>query len=99
MTFAATVAILFPAEPGPAHAQQVTSTGGDTLYLNPVTGADTNSGAKASPLRTLAEAARRVNQSSGSGAMTIVLTEGIHAVGETTVAQTSDAGRFLARSG
>ena len=48
-------------------------------------GADTNSGAKASPLRTLAEAARRVNQSTGDGAVTIVLTEGIHAIGETTL--------------
>lgn len=46
---------------------------GDTIYLNPASGADTNSGAKESPLRTLAEAARRVNQGSGSGAMTIVL--------------------------
>lgn len=58
---------------------------GDTLYLNPATGADTNPGAKASPLRTLAEAARRVNQSSSSGPMTIVLSEGIYAVGETTL--------------
>lgn len=57
----------------------------NTLYLHPANGADTNSGAKASPLRTLAEAARRVNQSSGSGPMTIVLSEGIYAVGETTL--------------
>jgi hypothetical protein len=58
---------------------------GDTLYVNPATGADTNSGAKARPLRTLAEAARRVNQSSGAGPMTVVLSEGIYAVGETTL--------------
>ncbi len=58
---------------------------GDTLYVNPATGADTNSGAKASPLRTLAEAARRVNQSSGSGPLTVILAEGIYAVGETTL--------------
>lgn len=55
------------------------------LWVNPATGADTNSGAKTSPLRTLAEAARRVNRSHGEGAMTIVLSEGIHAVGETTL--------------
>ncbi len=57
----------------------------NTIYLNPASGADTNSGAKESPLRTLAEAARRVNQGSSSGAMTIVLSEGIYAVGETTL--------------
>ena len=40
---------------------------GNTIYLNPASGADTNSGAKDSPLRTLAEAARRVNQADGPG--------------------------------
>ena len=57
----------------------------DTIYLHPERGADTNSGAKDSPLRTLAEAARRLNGSSGSGPLTIVLSEGIYAVGETTL--------------
>lgn len=57
----------------------------NTIYLNPASGMDTNSGAKGSPLRTLAEAARRVNRSDGAGAMTIVLSEGIYAVGETTL--------------
>jgi len=55
------------------------------IWVNPATGADTNSGAKSAPLRTLAEAARRVNHSSGDGAMSIVLTEGIHVIGETTL--------------
>jgi hypothetical protein len=58
---------------------------GSTIYLHPARGADTNSGAKVNPLRTLAEAARRINQSNGQGAMTIVLSEGIYAVGETTL--------------
>ncbi len=58
---------------------------GNTIYLHPARGADTNSGAKDNPLRTLAEAARRVNQSNGQRAMTIVLSEGIYAVGETTL--------------
>ena len=57
----------------------------NTINLHPARGADTNSGAKDNPLRTLAEAARRVNQSNGQGAMTIVLSEGIYAVGETTL--------------
>lgn len=55
------------------------------LWVNPSFGADTNSGAKVSPLRSLAEAARRVNQSAGDGHATIVLTEGIHVIGETTL--------------
>lgn len=58
---------------------------GDTLYLHPANGADTNSGAKARPLRTLAEAARRVNQSEDKGSMTIVLSEGVYSVAETTL--------------
>jgi hypothetical protein len=58
---------------------------GNMIYLHPSRGVDTNSGAKDNPLRTLAEAARRVNQSNAPGAMTIVLSEGIYAVGETTL--------------
>ena len=65
------------ARPGPAAP-------GSTLYVSPG-GADANSGAKDAPVRTLAEAAKRVNASTGTGAMTIALTEGIHAVGETTL--------------
>ena len=57
----------------------------DTLYLNPDGGADTNPGARDAPLRTLAEAARRVNSSEGAGSMTVILSEGIYAVGETTL--------------
>jgi hypothetical protein len=58
---------------------------GNTIYLHPAKGEDANSGTKSSPLRTLAEAARRVNRSESSGAITIVLSEGIYAVGETTL--------------
>jgi hypothetical protein len=58
---------------------------GDTLYVNPATGNDANAGGGQAPLRTVAEAARRINSSTGSGAMTIVLAEGIHAIGETTL--------------
>jgi hypothetical protein len=57
----------------------------EKLYLHPANGADTNSGTKTRPLRTLAEASRRVNQSSGSGSVTVILSEGIYAVGETTL--------------
>jgi hypothetical protein len=56
---------------------------GNTLYLNPAIGADTNSGTKGSPLKTVAEAARRVNQTEGTGPMTVILSEGVYAIGET----------------
>jgi hypothetical protein len=59
--------------------------GSAEIWVNPATGADTNTGTKAGPVRTLAEAARRVNQSTGEGPMTIILSEGIHVVGETTL--------------
>lgn len=69
---------------------------GDTLYVNPATGNDTNAGGQQAPLKSVAEAARRVNASTGSGAMTVVLTEGIHAIGETTLL--SPKGRTFSRS-
>ena len=65
-----------------ARAQAVT---GDTIYLNPATGTDANAGTKDSPLKTLAEAASRVNKSDAAGPMTILLGEGIYAIGETTL--------------
>ena len=58
---------------------------GGTIYLDPVKGSDTNTGTKESPLKTLAEAARRVSQSDGTGPLTVILSEGIHAVGETAL--------------
>jgi hypothetical protein len=54
---------------------------GETLYLSPL-GVDANPGTRERPLLTLAAAATRVNESKGSGAMTIVLSEGVYAVGE-----------------
>jgi hypothetical protein len=55
------------------------------LYVYSAHGVDTNVGTKDTPLRMLAEAARRVNESTGSGPMTIVLAEGIYAIGQTVV--------------
>jgi hypothetical protein len=79
---AAAIASVFrPGEP----AAQTSATGsgaGDTIFVNPATGADANSGAQTAPLKTLAEAGRRVSQSAGTGSMTVVLSKGIHAVGE-----------------
>jgi hypothetical protein len=58
---------------------------GDTIYVNPATGTDANPGTQGSPLRTLAEAARRVNKSDAAWPLTVVLSEGIYAIGETTL--------------
>jgi hypothetical protein len=55
------------------------------LWVHPVQGADNNGGDKDTPLRTLNEAARRVNESTGSEPVTIVLADGIYAVNETVV--------------
>jgi len=71
--------LLLPGFYPPAAAQV------DTVHVNPAGGVDTNSGAKESPLRTLAEAARRVNQSTTTAPMTIILAQGVYAIGETVV--------------
>ena len=70
----------------PARAETLVQVGipGPALYLNPSTGSDTSAGGKESPLRSLAEAARRVNESTGAGPLTVVLAEGVYSVGETT---------------
>jgi hypothetical protein len=84
MQAAAAVAVL---RAGGASAQQagtrVAPFAGDTLFVNPANGTDTNSGTKASPLHSLAEAARRVNAGTGSGPVAVLLSEGIYALGET----------------
>lgn len=66
------------------------------IYVNPAIGSDTNSGAKGTPLRTLDEAARRANTSTGSAAFTILLSEGIYALGETVTFK--PASRSFSRS-
>jgi len=52
------------------------------FHVNPKTGDDANDGARATPLRTLAEAGRRVSRSEGTGPITVLLSEGIHSVAE-----------------
>ena len=70
----------------PMLAQDATSaTAVGTIYLHPAKGSDTSSGTKDSPLKTLAAAAKRVSESTGSDAVTIILSEGVYAVGETAV--------------
>ncbi|MEJ5369193.1 MAG: hypothetical protein WHT08_12790 [Bryobacteraceae bacterium] len=55
------------------------------LWVNPAEGDDRQQGTRQQPLRTLAEAVRRVNASDGTGPVTIFLSEGVHAIGESIV--------------
>lgn len=57
----------------------------EELYVNPQTGNDANSGMKTQPLKTLMEAAKRVNVNKEQGATTIILLEGVHLLTETVV--------------
>ncbi len=61
------------------------SAAGEEIWVNPASGDDRAPGGRTSPLRTLAEASRRVNQSEGAGPVTIYLSEGIYSIGETTL--------------
>ena len=55
------------------------------LYVNPATGQDTAAGTHGSPLRTVYEAARRINGFDSAGPAEIILTKGIHAINETVL--------------
>ncbi|NIF04567.1 hypothetical protein F3J23_03860 [Chryseobacterium sp. Tr-659] len=57
----------------------------EQLYVNSQTGKDTNSGTKAEPLKTILEAAKRVNSNKEPGATTIFLSEGIHLLTQTVM--------------
>lgn len=53
------------------------------VYVNAALGIDTNNGTKESPLKSLTEAAKRVNASEGEGAITIYLLPGVYGLTET----------------
>jgi hypothetical protein len=57
----------------------------DTIYINSSSGLDSNPGTRQQPLKTLGEAARRVNKSEGAGSTTIVLSEGLFVLDETAL--------------
>jgi hypothetical protein len=56
---------------------------GENIYLNSKVGKDTNVGTKENPIKSLSEAARRVNQASGEGAITVYLSSGVYGMNET----------------
>ncbi|MBB6238983.1 hypothetical protein HDC90_003630 [Pedobacter sp. AK013] len=57
----------------------------EQLYVNPQAGNDTNSGIKTHPLKTIIEAAKRVNLNKEQGATTIFLSAGVHLLTQTVV--------------
>ncbi|BAP32745.1 uncharacterized protein CHSO_3708 [Chryseobacterium sp. StRB126] len=57
----------------------------EQLYVNPQTGNDTYSGTKTHPLKTLLEAAKRVNVNKEPEATTIILSEGVHLLTQTVI--------------
>lgn len=63
------------------------------LYVNPETGKDINSGEKEEPLKSVHEAAKRINTAKGAGAFTIFLSEGIYAL-DTTVRFEPESWKF-----
>jgi hypothetical protein len=78
-----------------AHAANAApkATAETVIHVDPINGKDSSRGTPAAPLRTLAEAVARVNRSKGTGAVTILLSEGIHVIDE-TVKIAPKPGRF-----
>ena len=82
---AAGTALLQPENLFARATKQANAQAGETIYVNPAAGRDNNSGAKDAPLKSLPEVARRVNASTGTGAFTALLAEGIYSVDETVL--------------
>jgi hypothetical protein len=57
---------------------------GITIYLNPYSGDDSNTGSKEKPLKTIVAASRIVNEDASNEPITIFLSDGIYAIDETS---------------
>jgi hypothetical protein len=55
------------------------------IYVNAKTGNDKSAGSKSEPLKTIGEAAKRINANTTKEASTVILTEGIYALTETVL--------------
>src|SRR6478609_9502139 len=55
----------------------------EELYINAKKGDDHNTGSQSQPLKTIAEAAKRINADTAEEATTIILSEGVYALIET----------------
>jgi hypothetical protein len=60
------------------------------IYINSETGNNLNLGTKDNPIKSLTEAAKRVNQAKGKGAITIILADGIYGLETTAKFQPMD---------
>jgi len=73
----------------------------EQLFVDPLKGKDSNPGTKPEPLRTIMEAARRVNAVTEKGPAEIILTEGVHVLTETALFNNnrfSNSGRLTLRA-
>lgn len=68
-----------------AQENQVTNTlpDGNKIYVNANSGKNNNDGSQSSPLQTLNEATKRINNAKGKGAITIYLSKAIYGMAET----------------
>jgi hypothetical protein len=55
------------------------------IYANAKTGNDKNAGSKLQPLKTIGEAAKRINDNTAKAASTIILSEGVYVLTETVL--------------
>jgi hypothetical protein len=62
----------------------VNAQNGLTIYLNPYSGDDSNPGSKEKPLKSLAAASRIFNEDVSNEPITIILSEGIYTINETS---------------
>src|SRR6476660_9394597 len=55
----------------------------EELYIDAKKGDDNNTGSQSQPLKTIGEAAKRINADTAKEATTIILSEGVYALSET----------------
>jgi len=60
-------------------------TSAEVLYVNAKTGNDKNTGSHSQPLKTLREAANRINANTEKKASSIIISEGVYALTETVL--------------
>src|SRR4051812_17875470 len=80
---AAAVCILLAAAIGPLKAQQ--------LFVNAASGVDTNGGTREQPLRSLTEAARRINGDTTRQRSEVVVAPGLYLLSQTALFKNSKA--------
>ncbi len=80
---AATVCVLLAGAIGPLTAQQ--------LFVNAASGVDTNPGTQEQPLRSVTEAARRINGDTASKSSEVIVAPGLYVLSQTTLFKNNKA--------